>query len=228
MSSFELIIFDCDGVLVDSERLTAEVFANVLHEECGLSLSLEDLLENFMGQSSKQSLKIIEKMMGCKPPPGLEVRYQNDIKMALKKSVTVVNGIEKALAEISIPYCVASGGSYEKMRTTLDKTNLLKLFEGKLYSTSEVSRGKPFPDIYLHAAHNMSCLEPSRCLVIEDSPHGVKGGVAAGMVVFGYVDLIKEERLIESGAHHIFKEMGNLANEITTYEQRNSKQNRKL
>ena len=219
MGKFELIIFDCDGVLVDSERITAEVFSKVLKEECGLSLSLDDMLETFLGQSSQQCLKIIEKMMGSKPPPGLEARYQNDINLALKESVTAVNGIERALAEISIPYCVALGGSHEKMRTTLGKTNLLEQFEGKLHSALDVPRGKPFPDIFLHSAKSMNCLEPSRCLVIEDSPLGVEGGVAAGMVVFGFAELMKEARLIESGAHHTFRKMGTLAHEIASYEQ---------
>lgn len=219
MNKFELVIFDCDGVLVDSERITAKVFAQVLKEECGLTLGLGELLETFMGQSSQQCLYIIEQMMGIKTPPGLEARYQNEISQALKESVTVVNGIEQALEEISIPYCVASGGSHNKMQTTLGKTNLLNQFKGKIFSSSDVKRGKPFPDIFQHAAQSMGCYKPDRCLVIEDSPMGVEGGVAAGMVVFGFADLINEERLIEAGAHHTFNSMSNLVNEITIYEQ---------
>jgi HAD superfamily hydrolase (TIGR01509 family) len=215
---FKLIIFDCDGVLVDSERITVEVFSKVLIEECELSLSLDELLDTFMGQSSKKCLTIIEEMMGKKPPSGLETRYQNDIKNALQESVTAITGIEKALAELSIPYCVASGGTHEKMRTTLGKTNLLKQFEGKLFSTSDVPRGKPYPDVFLHAAKHLQCLDPSRCLVIEDSPLGVEGGIAAGMKVFVFADLIKKQKLIESGAHHVFTEMANLVKEITHYE----------
>ena len=220
MRNFELIIFDCDGVLVDSERITAEVFSKVLNEECGLSLSLDVLLETFMGQSSQKCLTIIEEMIGQKPPLGLEARYQNEINNALQESVTAITGIEKALAELSIPYCVASGGTHEKMRTTLGKTNLLGQFEGKLFSTSDVPRGKPHPDVFLHAAKSMQCLDPNRCLVIEDSPLGVEGGIAAGMTVFGFADLIKKQKLIESGAHHIITEMSNLAKEITLYEHR--------
>ena len=220
MRYFELIIFDCDGVLVDSERITAEVFSKVLNEECGLSLSLDELLETFMGQSSQKCLTIIEEMIGQKPPLGLEARYQNEINNALQESVTAITGIEKALAELSIPYCVASGGTHEKMRTTLGKTNLLEQFEGKLFSTSDVSRGKPSPDVFLHAAKSMQCLDPKRCLVIEDSPLGVEGGIAAGMTVFGFADLIRKQKLIESGAHHIITEMSNLAKEITLYEHR--------
>ncbi len=220
MRYFELIIFDCDGVLVDSERITAEAFSKVLIEECGISLSLDELLETFLGQSSQTCSTIIEEMTGEKPPSGLEARYQNDINKALQESVTAITGIEKALAELSIPYCVASGGSHDKMRTTLGKTDLLELFEGKLFSTSDVPRGKPYPDVFLHAAKNMQCIDPKRCLVIEDSPLGVEGGVAAGMTVFGFADLIKKQKLLDSGAHHIITEMSNLTKEITLYENR--------
>lgn len=222
MNNIELIIFDCDGVLVDSERITAKVFSKVLEEECGLSLSLDVLLETFMGQSSQRCLTIIEEILGHEPPIGLEVHYQNNINKALQVSVTAISGIEKALADISIPCCVASGGSYEKMRTTLGKTNLLPHFEGKLFSSLDVANGKPHPDVFLYAAESMNCFNPDRCLVIEDSPFGVEGGVAAGMTVFGFADLIKKQKLIDSGAHHIFTEMGNLANEITFYEQRSN------
>ena len=222
MNDIELIIFDCDGVLVDSERITAKVFSNVLEEECGISLSFDVLLETFMGQSSQRCLAIIEEMLGHKPPIGLEARYQNDISKDLQTSVTAIPGIEKVLADISIPCCVASGGSYEKMRTTLGKTNLLPHFEGKLFSSSDVANGKPYPDVFLYAAENMNCINPGRCLVIEDSPFGVEGGVAAGMTVFGFADLIKKQKLIDSGAHHIFTEMANLVNEITCYEQKSN------
>ncbi len=222
MNGIELIIFDCDGVLVDSEQITAEVFSKVLEEECGLSLSLDVLLKTFMGQSSKRCLTIIEEMLGHEPPIGLEARYQNDISKALQMSVTAIPGIEKALADISIPCCVASGGSYEKMQTTLGKTNLLSHFEGKLFSSLDVANGKPHPDVFLYAAESMNCFNPDRCLVIEDSPFGVEGGVAAGMTVFGFANLIKKQKLIHSGAHHIFTEMGNLANEINFYEKKSS------
>ena len=220
VSNFSLIIFDCDGVLVDSERITTITFGKVLEEECGLSLSFEILIETFMGQSSQRCLEIIEEMLGHKAPNDLESRYQKEIKKALQESVTTIAGVEKALSEISIPYCVASGGSHEKMLTTLGKTKLLPYFKKNLFSTSDVSNGKPHPDVYLLAAKNMNCTNPNQCLVIEDSPIGVKGGVAAGMNVFGFADLVKKQTLIESGAHHIITEMGTLAKEIENYEKR--------
>ncbi len=100
MSAFELIIFDCDGVLVDSERIANEVFAAVLNEECGFSLSLDDMFQKFVGHSSSQCMEIIEDMFGKAPPPNLEQRYKEEINQALSTSVTAVAGIETALREI--------------------------------------------------------------------------------------------------------------------------------
>ena len=219
MSHFELVIFDCDGVLVDSERIANEVFARVLNEECGFDLSLDDMFQTFVGHSSSQCMAIIKGMLGEEPPHHLEQRYKDEINHALSTSVTAVSGIEKAIAEISMPFCVASSGSHEKMQITLGKTKLLQYFEGRLYSTSELERGKPFPDIYLHAANKMGVLDPSKCLVIEDSPLGMAGGVSAGMTVFGYTELMEEKRLLEAGAHHTFSNMYNLANEIEHFVQ---------
>ena len=218
MNGFELIIFDCDGVLVDSERIANEVFARILNEECGLSLTLEDMFSTFVGHSSSQCMQIIEDMLGHAPPDNLENRYKSEINETLARDVTAVQEIEQALDEISIPMCVASSGSHEKMHTTLGKTNLLNRFKGKLFSTSDVENGKPAADIYLYAAKQMGNKSPSNCLVIEDSPLGVQGGVAAGTTVFGYTELMNRERLINTGAHHLFDNMDNLAREILAYE----------
>ena len=217
MNKFELIIFDCDGVLVDSERIANEVFARVLNEECGFSLSLEDMFQTFVGHSSSQCMSIIKKMLGKEPPSNLEQRYKDEINLALASSVTAVSGIEKAINDLTIPFCVASSGSHEKMQTTLGKTNLLHYFEGKLNSTSDVEHGKPCPDIYLQAASKMGVLDPSKCLVIEDSPLGVEGGVSAGMVVFGYTELMDKKKLKAAGAHHTFHNMRNLSSEIESF-----------
>ena len=219
MSKFELIIFDCDGVLVDSERIANVVFAKILNEECGFSLSLDDMFQIFVGNSSSQCMVIIEEMLGKKLPAHLEQRYKDEINHVLSTSVTAVVGIEKSLKELTIPFCVASSGSYEKMQTTLGKTNLLQYFDGLLNSTSDVERGKPFPDIYLHAANKMGVVDPSRCLVIEDSPLGVKGAASAGMTVFGYAELTDEKKLLEAGANHIFRDMNDLLKEIDLFEQ---------
>jgi HAD superfamily hydrolase (TIGR01509 family) len=216
-TSFDLVIFDCDGVLVDSERVANEVFARVLDEVCGLTFTLDDMFDTFVGHSRLQCLQKIEALIGEPPPPELDLRYQRDINDALEKTVQAIDGIDKVLDALSLPYCVASSGSHEKMRMTLGKTGLMRFFDGNIYSTSDVERGKPHPDIYLHAARSMGVTDPTRCLVVEDSPIGVTGAVAAGMRVFGFAELMPAHRLQASGAHHVFKRMHDLPDLITTH-----------
>jgi len=209
-SSFDLVIFDCDGVLVDSERLANEVFARVLEEVCGLEFTLEDMFDTFVGHSRLQCLQKIEGIIGEPPPAELDRRYQQDINQALAASVAAIDGIEDVLEQLQLPSCVASSGSHEKMKMTLGKTGLIDFFQGNIFSTSEVGRGKPHPDIYLHAAERMGVTDPGRCLVIEDSPIGVTGAVAADMTVFGFAELMPAAKLHASGAHRVFERMSDL------------------
>ena len=214
---FDLIIFDCDGVLVDSERIANAVFARVLEQECGLQFSQQQMFDRFVGHSKAQCLQIVERMTGAPAPAALAHRYQADIDQALRDSVVAVSGVEAVLQLIDVPYCVASSGSHEKMNTTLGTTGLSKYFDGNIFSTSDVTRGKPDPDIYLHAAKSMGVSDPTRCLVIEDSPIGVKGAVAAGMTVFGYAELMQAEKLLDQGAHRVFGRMPDLIGEMHDY-----------
>lgn len=209
-AGFDLIIFDCDGVLVDSERIACEVFATVLKEVCDLEFTLDQMFDHFVGNSQARCLSIITEMLGEAPPNELSARYNRDINQALQHSVVAVDGIEQVLQQLGTPYCVASSGSHEKMRITLGKTGLIDYFNGNIFSTSEVNRGKPCPDIYLHAAQSMGITDVGRCLVIEDSPVGVTGAVAAGMKVFGYAERMPEFKLRAAGAHHIFDRMEKL------------------
>jgi len=213
----DLVIFDCDGVLVDSERLANGVFARVLEEVCGLQFTLDDMFDTFVGHSRLQCLQKIEALIGEPPPAELDRRYQQDINQALAQSVAAIDGIEAVLEQLSLPCCVASSGSHEKMQMTLGKTGLIEFFEGNIFSTSEVERGKPHPDIYLHAAASMGVQDPARCLVIEDSPIGVTGAVAAGMEVFGFAELMPAHRLQASGAHLVFERMSDLPGLITNH-----------
>jgi HAD superfamily hydrolase (TIGR01509 family) len=214
---FDLIIFDCDGVLVDSERIANAVFARVLEQECGLRFTLEEMFDRFVGRSQAQCMQIVEELTGKAPPSGLWHRYKQEINQELENKVEAVNGIESVLQNIDLPYCVASSGSHDKMKTTLGKTGLAKYFNNNIFSSSEVANGKPHPDIYLYAAESMGIAEPARCLVIEDSPVGVQGAIAAGMAVFGYAELMKADKLRAAGAHLTFDRMGNLFSEIHNY-----------
>lgn len=205
---FELLIFDCDGVLVDSEIITNRVFASMLNE-LGLSVSLEDMFERFVGLSMPQCLEIITRLLGRPVPDGFVEDYYTRSRAALRQGLKAVPDIEMVLASVDLPFCVASSGSHEKMQTTLGITGLLPHFEGRLYSVTEVARSKPFPDVFLHAAR-LQGAEPAACAVIEDTATGVRAGVAAGMTVFGYCALTPKQRLVEAGAHYTFDRMREL------------------
>jgi HAD superfamily hydrolase (TIGR01509 family) len=205
---FGLVIFDCDGVLVDSELITNRVFAQMLNE-LGIAISLEDIFERFVGRSMPQCLEILAKLLGRPVPQHFVEEYQTRSATALKAELKAVPDIEMVLAAMRVPYCVASSGTHEKMHTTLSVTGLLPQFRGKMYSVTEVAQSKPFPDVFLHAARQHG-VSPADCAVIEDTPTGVKAGVAAGMTVFGYCALTPKQRLIEAGAHHTFERMRDL------------------
>jgi HAD superfamily hydrolase (TIGR01509 family) len=205
---FGLVIFDCDGVLVDSELITNRVFAGMLNE-LGIAVTLEDMFEQFVGRSMPQCLQLITKMLGRPVPPHFAEEYQTRSAAALRSELKAVPDIEIVLAAIRTPYCVASSGTHEKMQTTLGITGLLPQFRGKMYSVTEVAQSKPSPDVFLHAARQQGVV-PAECAVIEDTPTGVRAGVAAGMTVFGYCALTPRQRLIEAGAHHTFERMRDL------------------
>jgi HAD superfamily hydrolase (TIGR01509 family) len=205
---FGLVIFDCDGVLVDSELITNRVFGQMLNE-LGIAISLEDIFERFVGRSMPQCLEILAKLLGRPVPQHFVEEYQTRSATALKSELKAVPDIETVLAAMRVPYCVASSGTHEKMHTTLGITGLLPQFRGKMYSVTEVAQSKPFPDVFLHAARQQGVM-PADCAVIEDTPTGVRAGVAAGMTVFGYCALTPKQRLIEAGAHHTFERMRDL------------------
>jgi HAD superfamily hydrolase (TIGR01509 family) len=205
---FGLVIFDCDGVLVDSELITNRVFAGMLNE-LGIPATLEDMFERFVGRSMPQCLDLITKMLGRPVPPHFVEEYQTRSAAALRSELKAVPDIETVLAGIRVPYCVASSGTHEKMQTTLGLTGLLPQFRGKMYSVTEVAQSKPFPDVFLYAARRQG-VAPADCAVIEDTPTGVRAGVAAGMTVFGYCAMTPKQRLIAAGAHHTFERMRDL------------------
>lgn len=208
MPTPQLIIFDCDGVLVDSEKITNRIFVAMLHK-AGIHLSAEETLERFIGRSMPQCLDIMESILGHKVPDALLIEYQRRVEAAWAEELTAIPGIEAALDEIKVPYCVASSGSQEKMRMTLGITGLLSRFENKMFSVHQVAHSKPAPDVFLSAASTMG-FPPTACAVIEDSPPGVTAGVAAQMTVYGYCAHTPAERLLNAGAHKVFDSMKDL------------------
>lgn len=198
MRRWSLIIFDCDGVLVDSEPITNRIFCRMLNE-IGLEISFDETMSTFMGRTMNGCVEIIEKRLGRPVPNDFIEEYHRRIIPAFEGELKAVRGVQAALDAISRPTCVASSGSQKKMRATLGITGLLPRFEGRLFSGTEVPRGKPFPDLFLHAAERMGA-KPLECAVIEDSVPGVQAGVAAGMTVFGYAGFTPFERLLDAGA----------------------------
>jgi len=181
---FDGIIFDCDGVLVDSERIGVHIDQKVL-AEIGLSFTVEDVVKTFMGKSDVFFIETVEQMLGKPAPENFLEGIANHYREEFEKDLVPVPGIVEALDCIEIPFCVASSGTHEKMNFTLGITGLLDRFQGKLFSSTQVARGKPHPDLFLFAANEMGW-NPSRCLVVEDSEAGVQAGLAAGMKVAAY------------------------------------------
>jgi HAD superfamily hydrolase (TIGR01509 family) len=195
------VIFDCDGVLVDSERISNGTWAALL-TEIGLPMTLERSLEIFMGNSMPRCVEIVTDLMGHAPPDNLLARFSVNVTVALQRDLEPVPGIVALLDTLDaagVPYGVASNGEHEKMRTTLGKTGLLERFHGKRFSAVDVGRPKPAPDLFLHAARALG-FAPARTVVVEDSPLGVQGATAAGMQVIGYAEIVSADRLRAAGA----------------------------
>ncbi len=208
--SWDLIIFDCDGVLVDSERIANRVLAEVM-TEAGWPMTTAESVATFMGLSERSSRQIIDQRFG-QPMPGIFEQFYVRLYDAFAAELKPILGVEGALDAIGAnawPTCVASSGSHEKMGMTLQKTGLRERFAGRVFSAHDVARGKPAPDLYLHAAAAFGA-RAERCAVIEDSAHGVEGGVAAGMRVFGFSDLTAGAVLEAAGAR-VFTRMEELA-----------------
>jgi HAD superfamily hydrolase (TIGR01509 family) len=205
---FGLVIFDCDGVLVDSEPITNRIFVSMLNE-LGIRVTPNDMFERFVGKSMAQCLEIVAGLLGRDVPADFVREYEARTTAALKSDLKPVQGIEAALQAIQVPYCVASNGSHARMHTTLGTTGLLPRFLGKLFSVADVAKGKPAPDVYLHAARQFG-VAPDACAVVEDTPTGVTAGVAAGMNVFGYCALTPARQLVEAGARCTFNRMSDL------------------
>ena len=174
---FDLVVFDCDGVLVDSERLAVRVEAEIL-SVLGWPLSETEVVDRFVGRSASYMHTEIERHLGREVDWEAESESEERYCEAYRSDLVPAEGIVEVLDAISTPVCVASSGSHEKMRLTLGLTGLWERFEGRIFSADEVARGKPEPDLFLYAAERRGAA-PSRCAVVEDSVSGVRAGLAA-------------------------------------------------
>lgn len=204
MNDFKMIIFDCDGVLVDSERIVAETLSGCLAKQ-GIAMDAQAVLKTFIGKSEAQDKEMLAEMMGGRLPDGFWEDFVQKAGSALAHTPPVPH-IEDALAALTLPYCVASNGSFAKMGVTLSACALLPKFEGRMFSAEQVATGKPAPDLFLLAAKYFGIL-PEHCLVVEDSPTGVKAAVAAGMTVLGYAASTPADILLDAGAASVFDDM---------------------
>jgi len=205
-AAIELVIFDCDGVLVDSDRLSLEIQARHI-TALGVPMTGDDCSREFLGIGMESTLERIAEMAGRPVPSSWLPQLEAEVEETFRHELQAVPGIADALDQIALPTCVASGGSHEKMRLTLGLTGLWDRFDGRIFSASEVPRPKPAPDLFLHAAAETG-VSPSRCLVVEDSPFGVEGAKAAGMSCFGFAALTHPDRL--AAADRVFSDMTEL------------------
>ncbi len=189
-----LVIFDCDGVLVDSERLGNQRLAQVL-TEAGFPISYEDCRRTFVG---KPMAAVQAHVEATGVPLGADFvqRWNDGLPEVFRGGLDAIPHVRDAVEAIraaGIPYCVASSGQLGKMRLTLGLTGLLPLFQDVLFSVSMVTRGKPFPDLFLHAAQAMGHA-PGTCVVVEDSVAGITAARAAGMHALAYAGDPEAER----------------------------------
>ena len=205
--AIDLVIFDCDGVLVDSERLSIEVDRRVL-ADLGWELSSDEIVHRFVGRSAAYFRSEIESFLGSPLRDDWEATYQPWYVAAFAELIAV-DGVERALDEIVTATCVASSGTHAKIRRTLGMTGLLPRFEGRIFSVDDVVVGKPAPDLFLHAADRLG-VHPEHCAVVEDSRFGVRAARAAGMRVYGYAGGLTPAEWLEQEGAVVFADMRDL------------------
>jgi HAD superfamily hydrolase (TIGR01509 family) len=181
---FDLVIFDCDGVLVDSEIISCRVHAEVLTRH-GYPITAEQVCKRFLGRSAQDAGLELERELGRPLPEAYDLERRTELLEALANSCEPIPHLELALDAIAAPICVASSAAHEKIFTTLSRNGLYFRFAPNIFSGSQVANGKPAPDLFLFAASQMA-VPPQRCVVIEDSVPGIIGAAAAGMIVLGF------------------------------------------
>jgi HAD superfamily hydrolase (TIGR01509 family) len=205
----ELVIFDCDGVLVDSERLAVRIEAEVI-SSLGWPLTESEIIDRFVGRSDADMQAEIERHIGR--AVDWEVEFAPRYRDVFARELTPVDGVVDALDAIdavNVATCVASSGTHEKLQFTLGLTGLFDRFAGRIFSASEVASGKPAPDLFLRAASRMG-VEPARCAIVEDSVAGVVAGTAAGMRVFAFAGGVTGASKLRRDGVAVFDDMRTL------------------
>ncbi|MFF0746513.1 HAD family hydrolase [Streptomyces sp. NPDC004111] len=207
---YDLVIFDNDGVLVDSEPLSNTILSGYL-TELGHPTTYEESLRDYMGAAVHRVHDLVRERSGQELPAEFEETLHARIFAAFERELQPVRGVEDVLGKLvadGVPYCVASSGTHERIRVAHRRTGLDEWFEDEwLFSSQDVGKGKPAPDLFLYAAQHMG-VAPERCVVVEDSPLGVQAANAAGMDVLGFTAMTPAERL--TGATGYFSDMAEL------------------
>jgi HAD superfamily hydrolase (TIGR01509 family) len=203
-----LVIFDCDGVLVDSEPIAIRIDVEML-DEVGVSMSEAEVIERYVGRSPEVILAETEARLGRRLPDDWFDRAETRVREAYLAELAPVDGIVEALEAIDLPVCVASSSGHDSLRFKLELTGLYKRFEGRIFSAGEVENGKPAPDLFLHAAARVG-VDPSGCVVVEDSRYGVEAGRAAQMNVLGYAGGVTPAHVLEGPRTVVFDDMREL------------------
>ena len=216
MTAFDAVLFDCDGVLVDSESITNRVLCTMLNES-GWVISQEQCTRDFIGKTVRSQAAVIEAHTGKPLTDAWMAEFYDRRNAALNAELVAIDGALEAVKQMHAMcngrIACASGADRAKVEMQLAKVGMAAYFEGHVYSGHEMPRSKPFPDVYLAAAKALNA-DPAQCLVVEDTVTGVQAGVAAGATVWGYFPAdqghASAEQLLEAGAACVFGDMGDL------------------
>ncbi len=207
MSKYKCVIFDCDGVLVDSEPIGNQILVDMANQ-LGADIDLSFAMKHFKGSHFKECVKIIEGLAKKTIPETFEAEYRTKSLEEFEENLKSIEGVTNVIEQLQVPFCVASSGMESKMKFNLNLVGLLPYFEGKLFSCYTIQKFKPEPDVFLWAAKTMG-FQPHECVVVEDSLLGVKGALAGGFDVFGFTAHDYNNEL-QGLATKTFSDMGNL------------------
>jgi phosphoglycolate phosphatase len=197
-SSFELVIFDCDGVLVESEPLACQIYVQMF-EEFGIDLDFDETLREFHGVTLARRVESTARKYGRTPPANFIQSFNERLSALTERELRPVPHVHELIESLSVPKCVASNGSRDEINLRLRVANLTHYFGSAIFSGVEVPHPKPAPDVFLAAAQSFG-IHPARCVVIEDSELGVTAAIAAGMTVYGHATFNPAESLQAAGA----------------------------
>jgi HAD superfamily hydrolase (TIGR01509 family) len=211
--NFQAVLFDCDGVLVDSEAITCGVLRDMFEEQ-GWRMSLQECMQRFVGHTVKSQRALIEANTGVPLTDEWLQQFFERRNVQLEQRISAIDGVHDAVQHLSDQFdgriAVASGADRYKVEMMLRKVGLHDFFAGRIFSGHEMPRSKPYPDVYLAAAAHLQ-VDPVQCLVIEDTPVGIAAGVAAGAAVWAYAQPpAAHEPLMQAGAKRVFTSMATL------------------